>query len=144
MKQLVLVIILVLILLSACTTPAKTNDLQPEETISDENEEQYQSEYTELDSSQFPVRQKYFEEVFRPKRNEYKLFEKTALFLNIPESQVPALLFGSLRVSRQTSNRRRKYEVSRQPGNGSRNNDLSVCRAFALRVRNTSTPCDSF
>ena len=89
-KQLVLVIILVLILLSACTTPAKTNDLQPEETISDENEEQYQSEYTELDSSQFPVRQKYFEEVFRPKRNEYKLFEKTALFLNIPESQVPA------------------------------------------------------
>ncbi|MEK6941354.1 MAG: hypothetical protein AABW85_00670 [archaeon] len=43
-----------------------------------------------IDPTQFPVREQYFKEVFRPKRDTYKLFEKAALFLKKDISLVPA------------------------------------------------------
>ena len=43
----------------------------------------------QLSPSQYAVRQRYFEEVFKPKRDQYGLFEKAAAYLNIPLKEVP-------------------------------------------------------
>jgi hypothetical protein len=43
-----------------------------------------------VNSSSFASRQAYFEEAFKPKRNEYKLFEQAAVFLKKPVSEIPA------------------------------------------------------
>ena len=42
-----------------------------------------------LDPSSFPVRQKYFEEAFKPNRDNYNLFEKASKKLGIPLEDVP-------------------------------------------------------
>lgn len=39
--------------------------------------------------TQYAVRQRYFEEVFKPKRDEYNVFEKAAEYLKIPIEKVP-------------------------------------------------------
>ena len=43
-----------------------------------------------IDPSQFILREDYFKEVFRPRRETYKLLEKAADFLKKPVSEVPA------------------------------------------------------
>ncbi len=46
-------------------------------------------EIVEVSPGQFAVRQRYFEEAFRPKRDEYKLFKKASEHLGIALAQVP-------------------------------------------------------
>ncbi|MCR4369192.1 MAG: hypothetical protein NUV67_04775 [archaeon] len=55
-----------------------------------QEEPQSVSETIEIAPGQFAVRQRYFEETFRPKRDEYNLFEKASQFLGIPIEKVPA------------------------------------------------------
>lgn len=43
-----------------------------------------------IDPTQFPVREQYFREVFRVRRDTYKLFEKASVFLKKDISQIPA------------------------------------------------------
>lgn len=43
-----------------------------------------------IDPSQFISREDYFREVFMPRREQYVLFEKTAVFLKRPVSEIPA------------------------------------------------------
>src|SRR3989344_9175602 len=42
-----------------------------------------------LDPSQYAVRQRYFQEAFQPDRENYDLFEKAAVFLKKPVSEMP-------------------------------------------------------
>jgi len=42
------------------------------------------------DPTQFASRQAYFEEAFKPKRSEYKLFEQASTFLKKPVSEIPS------------------------------------------------------
>jgi hypothetical protein len=42
-----------------------------------------------VEPSQYAVRQRYFEEAFKPNRSEYKLFENAAAYLKIPTEKVP-------------------------------------------------------
>ncbi len=46
-------------------------------------------EPAEITPSSFAVRQRYFEEAFRPRRQDYDLFEKASEHLGIPIQQVP-------------------------------------------------------
>ena len=50
----------------------------------------YQIDESNPTATQFIVRQQYFEEAFKPHREQYKLFEKASKHLNIPIEQVPA------------------------------------------------------
>jgi len=49
----------------------------------------YEKNQVEITPSSYAVRQQYFEEAFKPKRDEYDLFEKAAARLQIPLEYVP-------------------------------------------------------
>jgi len=42
-----------------------------------------------VEPEQYLIRQRYFEEVFKPNREEYNMFEKAAAYLNKPVNQMP-------------------------------------------------------
>ena len=42
-----------------------------------------------IEPEQYLIRERYFEEVFKPKREEYRLFDKAAAYLNKPVEQMP-------------------------------------------------------
>jgi len=60
----------------------------PEAPLQEEEQEAEESGL-KVDPSQYAVRQRYFEEVFRPKRDEYNLFENASAHLGIPLEEVP-------------------------------------------------------
>ncbi|MFH0714759.1 MAG: hypothetical protein V1847_03120 [Candidatus Diapherotrites archaeon] len=53
-------------------------------------ENSFQPASNTVSPTSYAVRQQYFEEVFRPRRNEYHLFQQASDFLKISISQVPA------------------------------------------------------
>ncbi len=87
MKYLVVLLAIAIIIFSGCVQ--QSSDASPEEenqiTGASEQENQYGEELT---PEQFIVRQKYFEEVFKPKRDSYNLFEKASEHLSMEQTQM--------------------------------------------------------
>ncbi|HZX19986.1 MAG TPA: hypothetical protein VFF13_03155 [archaeon] len=65
------------------------SEIQTDATQIDSVETTASSEDLTVSPSSFPVRQRYFEETFKPKRESYDLFKKAAEHLNIPIEKVP-------------------------------------------------------
>ncbi|MEM4327201.1 MAG: hypothetical protein QXZ13_03485 [Candidatus Diapherotrites archaeon] len=67
------------------------SEQQKEEEKNQIETEELSNEKEKVDPTEFLVRQQYFEESFKPKREEYKIFEKAAAYLNKPVSEMPKL-----------------------------------------------------
>ncbi|MDO8537583.1 MAG: hypothetical protein Q7S21_01740 [archaeon] len=96
-KIVLLGLIILFVFLSGCTNTAQV--VVPTTTVpkADESIQQasdnlsYQIDETNPTATQFIIRQQYFEEAFKPKRDEYKIFEKTAKNMSKPVEQIPEL-----------------------------------------------------